>query len=128
MLAEIKINANKILKRVGVISEETNAPTIVPGIDNNPSLNPIEYSILRCLAYEIDEAIALLKTANILLLAVNAGENPKNVSTGTMIIPPPKPIIEPKTPAANPNGINHNSSIMIRFNRKYYFYIVFSRV
>jgi len=116
MLAEIKINANKILKIEGVISEEINAPTTVPGIDNIPSFNPIEYSILRCLAYEMDDAIALLNTAKILLLAANAGENPKNVSTGTMIIPPPKPIIEPNRPAANPSGINQSSSIMVRLN------------
>lgn len=121
MLAETKINANKILKIEGVISEETYAPTIVPGIDNKPSFNPREYSILRCLAYEIDEAIALLNTAKILLLADNVGGNPKNVSTGTMIIPPPKPIMEPKRPAANPSGINHNSSIIVEFYRKYYF-------
>ena len=35
-------------------------------------------------------------------------ENPKNVNTGTTIIPPPRPIIEPNTPAANPKRINHN--------------------
>jgi len=46
----------------------------------------------------------------------NAGENPKNVSTGTMIIPPPKPIIEPNRPAANPSGINQSSSIIVRLN------------
>ena len=36
------------------------------------------------------------------------GGNPRNVKTGTTIIPPPRPIIEPNTPAANPNGINHS--------------------
>ena len=121
MLAEIKIRANKILKSEGVISEETYAPRIVPGIDNNPSFKPIEYSILLCLAYEIDDATALLKTAKILLLAARAGENPKNVNTGTMIIPPPNPIIEPNRPATNPSGINHSSSIMVRLSRRYYF-------
>ena len=54
------------------------------------------------------DAIALLSAANKLLLAAAVGENPKNVNTGTTIIPPPSPIMEPRTPAANPNGINHN--------------------
>jgi len=37
----------------------------------------------------------LLNTAKILLLAVKVGGNPKKVKTGTIIIPPPSPIIEP---------------------------------
>jgi hypothetical protein len=76
----------------------------------------MKYSIRCCLAYEIDDATALLKTAKILLLAANTGVNPKNVSTGTMIIPPPNPINEPNRPATNPSGINQRSSIMIRLN------------
>lgn len=110
MLAEIKINPNKILNADGVISDEMYAPSIVPGIDSKPSFNPSEYSILLCFAYEIDDATALLKTANILLLEANAGGYPKKVSTGTMMIPPPKPIIEPNKPATKPRGINQSSS------------------
>lgn len=116
MLAEIKIHANKILNNVGVISAEINAPKTLPGMDNNPNLIPIEYSILFCLAYDKDEDTALLNTAKRLLLTATVGGNPKNVKTGTMIIPPPNPMIEPNNPATNPNGINHISSIMIKLN------------
>ena len=52
------------------------------------------------------EATALLKAAKRLLLAAAVGGNPKKVNTGTTMIPPPRPIIEPSIPAANPNGIN----------------------
>ena len=50
MLAEIKINANKILNNEGAISDEMYAPMTVPGIESKPSFNPIEYCILCCLA------------------------------------------------------------------------------
>ncbi len=50
----------------------------------------------------------LLNAANKLLLAAKVGGNPKKVNTGTTIIPPPRPIIEPSIPATNPNGMNHN--------------------
>ncbi len=72
----------------------------------------------------MDDAAALLNTAKILLLAVKAGGYPKKVKTGTIIIPPPSPIIEPSKPATNPSGINHSSSSIVRFNRKYDFYIL----
>jgi hypothetical protein len=52
--------------------------------------------------------VALLNAANKLLLAATVGGNPKNVNIGTTIIPPPRPIIEPKSPAANPKGISHS--------------------
>ena len=116
MPAEIKINPNKILNNTGVISAEMNAPKTLPGMDNNPNFIPIEYSIRFCLAYVKDEDTALLNTAKRLLLAATVGGNPKNVKTGTMIIPPPNPIIEPNNPATNPNGINQISSIMIKLN------------
>ena len=116
MLAEIKINPNKILNSIGVISAEINAPKTLPGMDNNPNFIPIGYSILFCLAYDKDEDTALLNTAKRLLLAATVGGNPKNVKTGTMIIPPPNPMIEPNNPATNPNGINQISSIMIKLN------------
>ena len=61
-------------------------------------------------AYEIDDAIALLKAAKRLLLAASCGENPRNVSTGTTTIPPPSPIIDPRTPATNPSNNNHKSA------------------
>jgi hypothetical protein len=31
-----------------------------------------------------------------------------------MIIPPPRPIIDPNIPATNPSGINQSSSSMIK--------------
>jgi len=112
MLDEISTNTNRILKIPGVTSDDMYAPIIVPGIDNKPSLSPIEYLILFCREYEIVDAIALLKVAKRLLLAATVGANPAKVRTGTIIIPPPSPIIEPSIPATNPKGINHNSSII----------------
>ena len=97
----------------GVITSETNAPRIVPGMHMRPNLNPIPYSILFCFAYVAVEATALLNAANKLLLAASVGGNPAKVITGTAIIPPPSPIIDPKTPAANPNGISQRFSIII---------------
>ena len=47
-----------------------------------------------CREYEIVDAIELLSAAKRLLLAATVGGNPKNVKTGTTIIPPPTPIIE----------------------------------
>jgi hypothetical protein len=95
------------------------APSIVPGIDNNPSFSPIEYSILFCLEYEMVDATALLNAAKRLLLAASVGGNPAKVKTGTIMIPPPKPIIDPNTPATNPKGINHNSSIIVNLKTKH---------
>ena len=54
------------------------------------------------------DAMALLSAAKRLLLAAAVGENPRNVNTGTTIIPPQRPIIEPNIPAANPRAISHN--------------------
>ena len=54
------------------------------------------------------DAMALLNAANRLLLAATVGGNPKKVNTGTTIIPPPRPIIEPNMPAANPKRISHS--------------------
>ncbi len=125
MLAEIKINPNKILNNVGVISVEIIAPKTLPGMDNNPNFIPIEYSILFCLAYDKDEDTALLNTAKRLLLAATVGGNPKNVKTGTIIIPPPNPMIEPNNPATNPNGINQRFSNIIQGNKNITVYIAF---
>lgn len=63
-----------------------------------------------CFAYETVDAIELLNAAKRLLLDANVGDTPKNVSVGTITIPPPRPIIEPTTPAANPSGISHRFS------------------
>ena len=57
----------------GVITSETNAPRIVPGMHMRPNLNPIPYSILFCFAYVAVEATALLNAANKLLLAASVG-------------------------------------------------------
>ena len=105
------------------MSDEIKAPRIVPGIESKPSFKPSEYSILRCFAYEIDDATELLNTAKILLLAARAGGNPKNVKTGTIIIPPPNPIMEPNNPATNPRGSNQSSSIIVIVNKEFYLYI-----
>ena len=110
----------------GVIISETNAPRIVPGIHIKPNLNPIPYSILFCLAYVAVDATALLNAANRLLLAANVGGNPAKVITGTAIIPPPSPIIEPSTPAANPNGINHKFSIIVDMDNEMTSRLIFS--
>ena len=113
---EIRISANKILKMSGDISEDMNAPRMVPGTAINPSFQPSESSIRFCLAYIAVEATELLNTANRLLLTANVGENPMNVNTGTIIIPPPKPIIDPNIPATNPSGINQScSNILYRY-------------
>jgi len=106
----IKTRPKRILNNDGVISEEMYAPSIVPGIDSRPSFNPIEYSIRFCLVYDIVDATALLNAANKLLLAAKVGEYPKNVKTGTTIIPPPRPKIEPSIPATNPSGISQSCS------------------
>jgi len=113
---EIRTSANKILKMSGDISEDMNAPRMVPGTAINPSFQPSESSIRFCLAYIAVEATELLNTANRLLLTANVGENPMNVNTGTIIIPPPKPIIDPNIPATNPSGINQScSNILYRY-------------
>ena len=109
---EMRTNANRILKISGAISEDMNAPSVVPGTAINPSFQPNESSMRFCLAYMVVDATELLNTANRLLLTASVGENPMNVNTGTMIMPPPKPIIEPNTPATNPSGINQSSSIL----------------
>jgi len=110
---EIRTSANKILKISGDKSEDISAPSMVPGTAINPSFQPSESSILFCLAYVTVDATELLNTANRLLLTANVGENPANVNTGTIIIPPPKPIIDPNIPAINPSGINQSSSSII---------------
>jgi hypothetical protein len=74
--------------------------------------------------YDIVDATELLKAAKRLLLAASAGGNPAKVIAGTAIIPPPSPTIEPKTPAANPNGINHKFSY-IELGQKIVQYIRF---
>ena len=72
------------------------------------------------------DAIALLKAAKRLLLAATVGVKPAKVRTGTTMIPPPNPIIEPSIPAANPNGINHSSSIIVNLKTKHFsLYCVF---
>ena len=111
---EIRTSANKILKISEEISEDMNAPSMVPGTAIKPSFQPSESSMRFCLAYIAVDATELLNTANRLLLTANVGENPINVKTGTMIIPPPKPIIDPSIPATNPSGINQSSSIIIK--------------
>ena len=110
----------------GVIISETNAPRIVPGIHIKPNLNPIPYSILFCLAYVAVDATALLNAAKRLLLAANVGGNPAKVITGTAIIPPPSPIIEPSMPAANPNGINHKFSTIVDMDNEMTSRLIFS--
>ncbi len=75
---------------------------------SKPSFNPSENSIRFCLEYEMVDATALLNAAKRLLLAASVGENPKNVKTGTTIIPPPNPIIDPNTPAAKPKAMSHS--------------------
>jgi len=101
---KMRIMANKILKIEGDKSEDTSAPSMVHGTDINPSFQPSDNSIRFCLAYVAVDATELLNTANRLLLTANVGENPTNVNTGTMIIPPPRPIIDPSIPAINPSG------------------------
>ena len=120
---EIRTNANKILKISGDISEDTNAPSMVPGTAINPSFQPSESSIRFCLAYIVVDATELLNTANRLLLTASVGENPMNVNTGTIIIPPPRPIIDPNIPATNPSGINQSSSIILY--RNYFHFGIF---
>ena len=113
---EIRTSANKILKISGDISEDMNAPSMVPGTAINPSFQPSESSIRFCLAYIVVDATELLNTANRLLLTASVGENPMNVNTGTIIIPPPRPIIDPNIPATNPSGINQScSNILYRY-------------
>jgi len=73
-------------------------------------LNQVSNLVKICLAYTAVAPTELLNTANKLLLTASVGENPINVSTGTIIIPPPKPIIDPNIPAINPKGINQISS------------------
>ena len=110
----------------GVITSEINAPRIVPGMHIKPNLNPIPYSILFCLAYIAVDATALLNAANKLLLAASVGGNPAKVITGTATIPPPRPIIDPNTPAANPNGINHKFSIIVSMKNEVTSRLIFS--
>jgi len=108
-----RTSANKILKISGDRSEDMNAPSIVPGTAINPSFQPRESSMRFCLAYTAVDATELLNTANKLLLTASVGENPTNVNTGTIIIPPPRPIIEPNRPATNPSGMSQILSINV---------------
>ena len=84
-----RTTASKILKISGDISEDMIAPSMVPGTAINPSFKPSENSIRFCLAYIAVDATELLNAANRLLPTANVGENPTNVNTGTMIVPPP---------------------------------------
>ena len=68
---EIRTSANKILKMSGDISEDMNAPSMVPGTATNPSFQPSESSIRFCLAYIAVDATELLNTANRLLLTAS---------------------------------------------------------
>ena len=108
-----RTSANKILKISGERSEDMNAPSTVPGTAINPSFQPSENSTRFCLAYTAVDATELLNTANKLLLTASVGENPTNVNTGTIIIPPPRPIIEPNRPATNPSGMSQILSINV---------------
>ena len=108
-----RISASKILKISGDKSEDMIAPSIVHGTAISPNFQPSENSIRFCLAYITVDATELLNAANRLLLTANVGENPTNVNIGTMIVPPPKPIIDPNIPAINPSGINQSSSSML---------------
>ena len=119
MLDETNTKPNRILKIPGVTSLEINAPKTVPGIAKSPNFKPIEYSIRFCLEYEIVDAAALLNAANKLLLTANDGPNPANVKTGTTIIPPPNPIIDPSIPATSPNGISQSSSNIVNVKMEY---------
>src|SRR5574337_95994 len=102
--------ANKILKTGGDTSSEMYAPIIVPGIDISASFIPSEYTILFCLAYDAVDATELLNAAKRLSLAASVGANPKKVSTGTTMNPPPRPIMDPSIPAAKPSGKSHKYS------------------
>jgi hypothetical protein len=75
------------------------------------------------------DAVELLNAAKRLLLAAIVGDTPRNESTGTTIIPPPRPIIEPTTPATNPSGISHRVSniFVIPSNQVLNFVLIFSR-
>jgi len=108
-----RTSANKILKISGERSEDMNAPSTVPGTAINPSFQPSESSMRFCLAYTAVDATELLNTANKLLLTASVGENPTNVNTGTIIIPPPRPIIEPNRPATNTSGMSQILSINV---------------
>ena len=70
------------------------------------------------------DAIALLRAAKRLLLAAAVGVKPRKVNTGTTITPPPNPIIDPNTPAANPKGISHRCSIIVIANQRILLYII----
>ena len=74
---------------------------------------PIPNSTRFWRAYDTVDATELLKAAKRLLLAASEGGNPAKVITGTAIIPPPSPTIEPKIPAANPSGISHRFSYIV---------------
>ena len=63
---EMRTNANKILKISGDISEDMNAPSMVPGTAINPSFQPSESSMRFCLAYMVVDATELLNTACLL--------------------------------------------------------------
>jgi len=119
---DMRTSANKTLKISDDKSEEMNAPNMVPGTAIKPSFQPNENSTRFCLAYATVDPTELLNTANKLLLTASVGENPMNVNTGTIIIPPPKPIIDPNIPAINPKGINQiSSNILNRYQFKFGF-------
>ena len=68
--------------------------------------------------------MALDNAAKRLLLAAAVGENPRNVNTGTTIIQPPRPTIEPNTPATKPRGISHRLSSIVIANQRILLYII----
>jgi hypothetical protein len=63
---------------------------------------PSIYWIFFDLAYAIVEEILVEETAKRLVLAICGGVKPRKVKTGDIMIPPPTPIMEPKTPAIRP--------------------------
>jgi hypothetical protein len=75
---------------------------------------PSIYWIFFDLAYAIVEEMLVEETAKRLVLAICGGVKPRKVKTGDIMIPPPTPIMEPKTPAIRPTmtkkGKSKNSS------------------
>ena len=75
---------------------------------------PLFIRVIRSVAISI-------ATREFVIAARVAGASPLRIMlvhllpnvAGTAIIPPPSPTIEPNTPAANPNGINHKFSYIV---------------
>ena len=105
------------LKRSDSMCSAIIAPAAVPGIDMMPSFSPREYLILFFTAWVTVAPLRLPNVPNRLLLAISAGWNPRNARTGDIMIPPPKPTIDPAVPAANPKSINQRlSSTKVLYN------------